>query len=856
MKTRKNHSKAKARRGKGRPVPKKLPQSRPTDGKTLPASASLGVGIFGYLLAAWVVILAGLFALHNYNYLLQPGTPLIHNDIPPLQTDNLFQHLPAWIVWVGFAALVYLWRFVPAAPEDGRDISPWTARVLFWFFMGLGAFLRFEKPEDPVCFFWDDHYIHTSDIRNILDFHQFYFLFPSGFREPLFPYFTALLWTLMPHLTGLIVMLISNTLIDLAALWVFYLVGKEIGGRRMGIILLAMGAICKTMVMVTKFEYGNDTCVLGGALAILFFLRVLKKPDWKHFVQWGLALGFGGYTYVPFRPWMPVFLGAAWLWVFNDPKERRMTAPRAILGPGLLAAWAFLFLYKNSFLPEGNGLINFLSGPVVGILSGLALAWSFFQLFREDQKKGFSKLFGWAVGAVVTALVMTPMYLQPHYSSHVSDISAFSPIYTEKGKGWDKILENIVFTGQLFFGQVLHVSRLPAIGDSLYEYMVAACGLLGLSYFVARPRWISTFIASLFLVSAVPGILSNGPHSFRYVACDVPLLIVGAWGVNRLWLAALQVKATQAVNLACALVLLAGLSWEGERNHWLLWQWMGQKAPCPLVWDQYQKEMPDHYVYTVACNPGFYTCGLDILADDSDLHEAAPSNSIDLAPDEKPKDLAILVYGQDKATQQKVEEEFPGVQWNKRLIFWQGPQEVPYLWWADIPYDRIPVGGDAFFHTQRMSGPSWRRRCYGHYGLARGLVIWEDRVVHWNDEMPPPQFTDWSNSMRVVGDWNVTTAGTYTLGTYTPDTLKLYVDGKQVLAVAPGEALHNKAAQVHLDAGSHHVEMAFAFNTVHQVPQVTVLAPGSPVPIPLDDLTASQAPSSPAAAPDAALGTK
>jgi len=825
-------------------TPSKGKNAAPPRGAIL---APLGKDVLGYLLAAWAVILAGLLALHNYNYLLQPGTPLIHNDIPPLTNDNIFLHIPPGIVWLGFGALIYLWRRVPVVPEDKQDISPVTARVLFWFFMILGAYLRFENPHEPVGFFWDDHYIHTSDIRNVLDFHQYYFLFPSGYREPLFPYFTVLLWTLLPHTTGLIIMLISNTLIDLAALWMFYLLGKEIGGRRMGIILLAMGAICKTMVMVSKFEYGNDTCVLGGALAILFFLRLLKRPDLKHFVEWGLALGFGGYTYVPFRPWVPVFLGAAWLWVFNDPKERRMNPYRIILGPGLLAAWAFLFLYKNSFLPEDSGLIKFIVWPG-SIAVGLVFAWSYFQLFREEGKKGLSKLFGWATGAFTTALVMVPMYMQEHYSSHVSDISAFSPIYTAKGQGWAKVWDNAVFTYQLLFGQVVHVSRMPAIGDSLYEYMVAACVLLGLSYLIARPRWLSTFLASLFLVSSVPGVLSNGPHSFRYVLCDVPLLLVCAWGVNRLWLAVLQFKPTKTVNIACGLLLLLGLAWEENRNHWLLWQWMSQKGPSSITWDQAQKEMPDHDVYAVY-NPGFYTCGLDILADGSDLHQAAPEgNSIDLAPGEKGKDLALIVYGPDTATEQKIEQEFPGIQWNKRLIYWQGPSEVPYLWWAEIPYDKIPTDEKAWFHTRRMEGPSWRRRCYGRYGLARGIIIYEDRVVHWNDNPPPREYIDWNNSMRVEGDWDVKEAGDYTLDLHTGNVCRFYLDGKKVLEVAAGSSETHPTARVTLSPGLHHVEYLIAFTAEHQVPPVMVTGPGIGAPTPLDQLNLPpQAAAAPAA---------
>lgn len=844
MPSQKKRSKTNSKLRQARPARPSSQPSRLSPVDAVPGSKSFGRERFGYLVGAWVLVLAGLLALPGYNLLLRHDNPFVKNVILPMDRGNLFAHLPGpWLILAGFAALIFLFRLAPPVAEGAGDIPVWAARIGFWFFMALGAFFRLENPHDPVGFYWDDHYTITSDIRHVLDFHQNYFLFPVGWREPLFPYLSVFLWMLFPKASGLIIVLLADVIIDMAALWLFYLVGKEIGGRRMGLLLLAMGSICKTMVMVCKFEYGNDTCVLASAAALLFFLRLMKKPDMKHFIEWGLALGAGAFAYVPFRPWMPVFLGAAWLWVYSHEKERRFDVFRVILGPGLLLAWAFLFLYKNSFLPETSGLVRFLSGPGA-VLVGLAIAASYVKVFLEEKKKGFSRLLGWATGALVTALIMVPFYLHPHYSEHVSDISAFSPKFTAPGQGWAKVLDNCQFTVKLLFGQVEHVSRLPALGDPLFEFMVAACALLGTAYFIARPNWLSAFVVSLFFVSSVAGVLSNGPHSFRYVICDLPLLLTGAWGVNRLWLAARQALPGRWTNAAFALAVLAGLSWEAVQDHKLVWEWMGQEAQNTVVWNQARREMPGHRTYVVEHDPGFYAgCAMDVLADGSELYQAAATNTIDLTPDEKGKDLALLVYGRDTENQKKIEAEFPGIVWQKKSYYLQGDEDIPYLWWAEIPFDRIPTDPKAYFHVRRVPPYSWRRRTYSYYGLCRGMIYYEDRVVHWNDEMPPPRFTDWNNSMRVEGDWKVTASGEYTLGIHTNDVLKLYLDGKEILRVEPGENPKDKTFKTNLEVGMHHVEMIFAFNVVHQVPLVSVTGPNIPT-IPLDELTAQEAPGS------------
>jgi hypothetical protein len=776
---------------------------------------------------AFGILAIGLFSLPNYNQLLPANNP--------------FQNLPTrWFLFLGFFGMIAAWRLFPVASEGEWDIPPVAGRIGFWALMALGAYMRLENPEKPVGCFWDDNYIHTSDIRNILDFHDHPLLFPSGWREPLFPYLTAFLWFFTPKTSGVIMVLVSNTVMDLALLWVCYLLGKEIGGRRMGLVLLAMAAVSKPLIEYCKLGYATNTTPLAACLVILFFIRFMKKSDWVHFMEWGAALGFGAVCYVPFRVWTPVMLGAGWFFVFSDAKERRMNPYRWVLGPGLLAAWAFLFLDKNSFLPENNALLNAITHPGVLILVAIGFGFSYFKLFLLEKKKGFSKLFGWATAAFTTALLMAPFYLHPHYSSHTTDISIFSKIYTPDPKQiWPKFTNNIWFSQTLSFGRENDVAHLPALGDSFFDYFVPLFAVLGLAYFIARPSWFKAFLVSLYLVGLVPFVLSNAPHSARLEGTVAPLFVVGAWGLNRLWVACLQVRRTVWMNGIVVVLLLLFLTWEFNKNTWLVHDWVDQKITGVLVDDQARKELPDHRVYLFEHNPGFYTCATEIMADGKEEYQAADSNAIDLTQTEKGKDLALMVYGEDKATQEKIEGLFPGIQWQKRSNHWQMTTENPCLWYAEVPFDRVPQGDSGLFYVRRFTETSWRRRCYGRYGLGRGLIRWEDRTIHWNDNLPPAQFIDWNNSMRLEGDWNVRTGGDYTLSIHTANVLWVYLDDKRILEVEPGEGLVQRSKELHLDPGPHHFELVTAFTWEHKVPSVMVKTPGSSAEVALDDLNAS-----------------
>jgi hypothetical protein len=799
-------------------------------GKRIPPPVSWDREWFAYLLAAWALVITGLFSLPNYGQLL-PG-------------DHSSGHFPLdgfptlWILVGGFTALVALWRMVPATEENGEDISPWTARICFWVFMALGAFLRLNHPEQPVNQFWEDHYDVINDMRGILDFHERPLLFSFGWREPLFPYLGAFLWLLLPHATGIFIDRLASSLVDLAALWVYYLLGKEIGGRRMGIVLLAMGALSKQMIMVNKYGYGCDTTILSCALASLFFLRLLKKPDMAHFLQWGAALGFGAFTYVPFRVWTPVMLAGVWLWVFSDPRERAWNPSRVILGWGLPAVWAFLFLYKNALLPADNKIIQFLVGAPSLALVAFLLAAGYGTLYLRERKAGFSGLFGWASGAFVAALLTAPFYLHPHYSDHVSSIYSI----------FKHNLENTASTGTLsrvfhhflqahiwMFGREGDIGPIPSLGDSLFDFYVPACGLLGLAYFIARPSWLKAFILCLYLVGFLPYVITPDNNSFRLMAVVVPLSLTAAWGLSRLWLALYQAGAGRAGRLAFTafLVFFCGCEW--AQNTRLLDIWLSQKRPDSLIGDEADKEWPAHRIYLRQYQESFYNRCQDMLAEGKEVFKMNDSNPIDLLPGEKGKDLAVLVSGADLETQKRLKKEFPSASWSERRLFSQSPAEAPFLKCLEVPFDRVEEGKGGFFQVRRLSPWTWRRRCYGHYGLGRGLILYEDRVAHWNDS-PPAGLMEWSNSMRLEGRWGLAAAGEYELSVHTSNIFRFFIDGRKILGVEANEEAGDKTAKLFLTAGEHRIEVLTAFISEHHVPAVLVKGPDLSTAVEADQL--------------------
>jgi len=208
-----------------------------------------------------------------------------------------------------------------------------------------------------------------------------------------------------------------------------------------------------------------------------------------------------------------------------------------------------------------------------------------------------------------------------------------------------------------------------------------------------------------------------------------------------------------------------------------------------------------------------------ILCDGRDVHKAYESNPIDLAPGEKGKDIAVMIYVTDRPAEEKLYKAFPDGRWyDKKDCF-----GTIQLKWVVVPFEKIPETPGSFIYIRRVPKSYWNRRFYSDYGLARGLVLGEDRTARWNDDFPP-SLNQFGHSVRVSGTWPVTESGTYQLELQTYNPTQLFVDGRSVLRLYDNSRVTSVSVDLDLSPGDHQVELTTAFMHQNQIPEVTVIS--------------------------------
>jgi hypothetical protein len=271
---------------------------------------------------------------------------------------------------------------------------------------------------------------------------------------------------------------------------------------------------------------------------------------------------------------------------------------------------------------------------------------------------------------------------------------------------------------------------------------------------------------------------------------------------------------------------------------------MALPGPNPLVDNLVQEELPTHRVYLVYYSTdSFWTICQDLLCDGRQVYRALDSNTIDVTPKEKNKDLAVFVYAKDIKTQQILEKQFPGLQWKKTKIYFSNPQGEDFAYLMEVPFEQVTENPKAMFHVRHVSSWSWRRRFYGSFGVGRGFIRYEDRVTHWSEPVTVKENDVTNGSQRVEGDFNVPIDGNYVFSLHTSNVYWFYLDGKKIFDIQRYDRDPSGKATIHLTKGSHHVEVVNTCNISQGIAPVMIQAPGATQAVPLDDFALSTAPS-------------
>jgi hypothetical protein len=632
------------------------------------------------------------------------------------------------------------------------------------------------------------------------------------------------LWDLFPNATGVWINRVTSALIDLISIWGFYLLGSAIRGRRMGLILMALWAFSMPMTVWCTYIMGQNTTVLACVWVTLFFYRLIQKPTFSRFIYWGVAMAFGAYNYIAFRPWAPVMVTAVLLWILLGSKEKPKGIAPWVLLFGLWLSWMFLFFYINNFLSLDNPWISRIVSPPLLITVGIILFFVYVKTrFDIGDSEPNRKIFGWATGSILAVLLPAPVLFSPLYSAHSSGMLIFksdlkSGLFNLNNLKilWDQISMSF---GMMFYVNQTGVPDYPFGGHSYFESFPVLAMVIGLAYFLSKPSWIKTFIISLILVGMAPFVLSNFQHAGRVEGAVVPLFLMGAWGMDYFWgLFSREIK-SGLIRKAVFLLIFGFWALDAHWGFAAFREWMASKSCDALLLQQLEKEDWKHDRVIIAQHyPQIINESTTMLCDQKEIYQLNDPNPIYLEPGQKGEDVVLLMYGYDNVMEDRVKKEFPQAQWSVVTI--PDPGHPNFMKRASA----LSETKDKLIYVQRVPHDFWRRRFYAKdYGVARGLIWWDERVTSLSSPLPPG--ADVFVTARADGKITVPVTGEYV---FSSDPfvyrLDLAIDGRNIINLKP-QLEHPLQAKekVYLTAGTHQVSyatfaVAFTSSKIHIMP--------------------------------------
>jgi hypothetical protein len=773
-----------------------------------PSSESLLLLFFGFVLVSVILLQSNAF-----QWIIAPSSLTIGH--------------PGVILFLGLVLLFLGFRGLPASPL-AFDIPASVACPLMIGVMGIAAFFRLYHMNEPPGCYWDDYAVCIVDPRNVIDLHKFPVTFPIGYREPLYPYVAAAFWWLVPTWKPILVHRLVSALFDLTAVGVYYLLGKEISGKRsVGLLLALLGAMSKPMILQTLCGMGGLTLPLGAALLLLMQAKVLKNPSLTNFILWGGALAFGVYTYLVIRPLvilLPIFTLAWVLWKERD-KSSRWDVKLALL---VLSLGFFPFFLDKM-------LVVFHNNPITKLWASNGDVWACIQvafllilvyLYRASEGKS-RQMVAWGMALLLAGILMYPLAMDPQASLKIQSRSFLpkDPAQWVSAPFVNSILAQIKATLMTFFIGGSDRADMNVVGDPFFDYQASALVLLGLVYTLAKPSWWRVFLVAFAFIGIVPHFMTSDQTSAKLLASLPALLLLAAMAVNQ-WLVSAFSGAAKTRWLALtAALLLAGFGvWDGRTTFLRVYDnWFNLDREDVRVAKALAPDLQDKRIYYAPPHGyGFIsTLTQAVLLDQVPLYVMGQDNvnTIFVTPDQKRQDLAVMIPAREKAAIDLMKKEYPHSQWFPQWMPEQPAGSEPYFYRAIVPAADIPEKPGKTFHFQVVPGKSWLRRFYlTEFGLGRGVIKYEDR----NPSLDPVPGDAGGGEGSAEGDWDAPAEGDYLFTSKSSDINQVWVDGKLVVDSQPGGAFKTATGSVHLTQGPHRILFKTYFRNNLRFPEFKV----------------------------------
>jgi 4-amino-4-deoxy-L-arabinose transferase-like glycosyltransferase len=232
--------------------------------------------------------------------------------------------------------------------------------VLILFAAGVAIFFRTyrlaEVPTEP----YSDHAEKLLDVYDVLQGKTSIFFARNTGREAMQFYLTAAMALVFGTGVSFMSLKIGTVLVGLATLPFIYMLGKELGGRRAGLIALVLAGVSYWGNVISRIGLRYTFYPLFAAATVFFLLRGLRRSSRNDIILAGLLLGAGLHGYTAFRV-MPFVVLMAFVLYWLHAQSSRMRL-QSVFWFGLLILLSLMvFVPLLRYALENPQIISFRS---------------------------------------------------------------------------------------------------------------------------------------------------------------------------------------------------------------------------------------------------------------------------------------------------------------------------------------------------------------------------------------------------------------------------------------------------------------------------------------------------------------
>jgi 4-amino-4-deoxy-L-arabinose transferase-like glycosyltransferase len=322
-------------------------------------------------------------------------------------TNNLFTPLNVtlwvlaiacvvWAFWLPGEGVRPLWlRLKSFFKGDSWQIKVSRGTLLILVMLAVIGFFRIYNlsgiPSEPNS----DHAEKLLDVYDVSQGLTHIFFPRNTGREAIQMYLTLVVSWIFGTGLSFLSLKIGTVICGLATLPYMYLLGKEFGGKRIGLLAVFFAGIAYWPNVISRFGLRFPLYPLFVAPTLYYLIRGLRNRNRNDFIISGLFLGFGLHGYTPFRIVPIVVVVAVGIYLLHSQsKGYRMQAVTWLVVLALVSFIVFLPLAR--YWVDNPGVFSARAFSRLGT-PGTALAVPAWQVFLLNTWNSL-RMFNWNDG--------------------------------------------------------------------------------------------------------------------------------------------------------------------------------------------------------------------------------------------------------------------------------------------------------------------------------------------------------------------------------------------------------------------------------------------------------------------------